>query len=74
MVDVVKKQDELSVKSDYHTAHIKALAAVVMDVNGSLTVHKMDTDKKFENVDKQPAEHGSKLDLILSLLQNRNGH
>ena len=88
MVDVLKKQDELSMKSDYHTAQIKSVAALIIDVNVSLTVHKMDTDKKFEsidkkfeqvdkrfeNVDKQLAEHGSKLDLILSILQNRNGH
>jgi septal ring factor EnvC (AmiA/AmiB activator) len=95
MVDVLKKQDELAVKSDYHTAQIKALAAMIMDVNVSLTVHKMDTDKKFdsidkrfeqvdkrfeqidkrfENVDNQLAGQGAKLDLILSILQNRNGH
>ncbi len=95
MVDMLKKQDELALKSDYHTAQIKALAALIIDVNVSLTVHKMDTDKKFERidkqfeqvekrfeqvdkrfeqVDKQLAEHGSKLDLILSILQNRNGH
>lgn len=88
MVDVLKKQDERSIKSDYHTAQIKSLAASIVDANVSLTVHEMDTDKEFEstdkkfelvdkrleNVDKQLAEHGLKLDLTLSILQNRNGH